>query len=143
MDSSLEYEFSKRVAQAVPAAKDKQTFWGFDDGAVYRQLPYSTKQLNKHSRIFLQQLSKPKNFTRVENLMPSANYVYPSPLGQIPETDYPILPRAKSANSLLPINGHVSLKITPKISKKKFHVQLEYQIIIFRNQKILDQFGPK
>ena len=67
---------------------------------------------------------KPKKFTRDENLMPSANYVYPSPLGQIPETDYPILPRAKSANSLLPINGHVSLKIskiTPKISIKKFH----------------------
>ena len=61
---------------------------------------------------------KPKKFTRDENLMPSANYVYPSPLGQIPETDYPILPRAKSANSLLPINGHVSLKIIPKFRKK-------------------------
>ena len=74
---------------------------------------------------------KPKKFTRDENLMPSANYVYPSPLGQIPETDYPILPRAKSANSLLPINGHVSLKIIPKFRKKiKFHVQLEYQIVI-------------
>ena len=54
---------------------------------------------------------KPKKFTRDENLMPSSNYVYPSPLGKIPETDYPILPRAKSANSLLPINDHVSLKI--------------------------------
>ena len=79
---------------------------------------------------------KPKKFTRDENLMPSANYVYPSPLGKIPETDYPILPRAKSANSLLPINGHVSLKIRNFFAKffwRKFHVQLEYQIVISKN----------
>ena len=79
---------------------------------------------------------KPKKFTRDENhLMPSTAYnIYPSPLGKIPETDYPILPRAKSANSLLPINDHVSLKI--RNFRKKFSKIFEQNFTFNGNIKL-------